>query len=291
MRRLPVLREADVGRGAADVERDHVVVAGLLAGPDAADDAGDGAGHEQVDRPRDRALRRGHAARRRHQVELRPDLQRLELLLEAADVARDLRADVGVEADGREALVLAVLRQDLRRDREEGLGELLAHDLGHALLVRRVEEREEEADGDGLDAGLLQLPDALARPLLVERHEHGAVLQDPLGHGQAVAAPDDRVPLPGQVLVVREVERLLVPRDVEDVAVALGRDQADASRRCARSRCSSRSSCRGRPGRAPTAPRPPARSAPGSPARCPRTGPRASSGACGRGSSPLSSST
>ena len=54
MRRRPVLREADVGRGAADVERDHVVVAGLLAGPDAADDARDGARHEQVDGSRDR---------------------------------------------------------------------------------------------------------------------------------------------------------------------------------------------------------------------------------------------
>ena len=172
-----LLREPDVGRRAADVERDHVVVARLLAGPDAADDACDRAGHEQVHRPRDGAFRRRDAARGRHQVQLRPHLQRLELLLEPADVARDLRPDVGVEADGREALVLPVLRQHLGRDREERLGELLAHDLGHALLVRRVEEREEEADRDRLDAGLLQLADALARPLLVERHEHGAVLQ------------------------------------------------------------------------------------------------------------------
>ena len=198
-----------------------------LPGPDAADDAGDGAGHEQVHGPRDGAFRRGDAARGRHQVQLRPHLQRLELLLEPADVARDLRADVGVERDGREALVLPVLRQHLGRDREERLGELLAHDLGHALLVRGVEEREEEAHRDGLDPGLLQLADALACTLLVERDEHRAVLQDPLGHGQPVPAPDDRVPLPGQILVVREVERLLVPRDVEDVAVALGRDQAD----------------------------------------------------------------
>ena len=222
-----LLREADVRRRAAHVERDHVVVAGLLAGPDAADDAGDRSGHEQVHGPRDGALGRRHAARGRHQVQLRPDVQLLELLLEPPDVARDLRPDVRVEAHGGEALVLAVLRQHLRGDGEKRLGELLADELGHALLVLRVEEREQEADGDRLDPRRLQLAHALPRALLVERHEHGAVLQDPLGHRQPVAAPHDRVPLPRQVLVVREVQRLLVPCDVEDVAVALRRDQPD----------------------------------------------------------------
>ena len=43
------------------------------------------------------------------------------------------------------------------------------------------------------------------------------------GTVEAVAAAHDRVPLPREILVVREVERLLVPGDVEDVAVALGR--------------------------------------------------------------------
>ena len=69
--------------------------------------------------------------------------------------------------------------------------------------------------------------DLLARLRLVERDEHRAVAGDPLGHRQPVAAAHDRVALPRQILVVREVERLLVPRDVEDVAVALGRDQPD----------------------------------------------------------------
>ena len=78
-----------------------------------------------------------------------------------------------------------------------------------------------------------------------------AVGGDPLRHRQPVAAARERERLPGQVLVVREVERLLVARDVEDVAVALGRDHARRGRRCARSRCWWRSWCRGRPGRGP----------------------------------------
>src|SRR5581483_9599749 len=45
-----LLGQPDVGRRAADVERDHVLVARLAPGPDPADDAGDRAGHQQVDR-------------------------------------------------------------------------------------------------------------------------------------------------------------------------------------------------------------------------------------------------
>ena len=215
------------------------------------DDARHRPGHEEVHRTCDGGVRSRDAARRRHQVEVRPHVEPLELLAEPRHVAGHLRADVRVQAHGREALVLAVLRQHLRRDREERLGELLADDLGHARLVRGVDEREEEADRHRLDAGLLERPDLRASLLLVQRHEHGAVLDDPLGHRQPVAPPHDRVALPRQILVVREVERLLVPRDVEDVPVALGGEHAPPGHRCARSRCWSRSSSRGRPDRAP----------------------------------------
>jgi hypothetical protein len=133
----------------------------------------------------------------------------------------------GVQRDGGEALVLAVLGQDLGRHREERLRKLLADDLRHAALVRVVEEREQEADGDSLDARGLELADLLARDALVERDEHLAVARDPLGHGQPVAAAGERIALPGEVLVVGEVQRLLVPRDVEDVAVALRGEHPD----------------------------------------------------------------
>ena len=223
----PVLRETDVGRRAADVERDHVVVARLPPGPDAADDPCHRAGHEQRHRSLDRRLGRGDPGGRGHQVQSRAHPEPLELLLEPRHVRGDLRADVRVQAHGREALVLAVLRDHLGRDREERLGELLAHDLRHPLLVRRVQEREQEADAHRLDPGLLERPHLLARPHLVERDEHGAVALDPLRNGQPVASPNDRVALPGEILVVREVERLLVARDVEDVSVALRRDHPD----------------------------------------------------------------
>ena len=42
--------DADVGGGAADIQGDDIVEAGLLAGPDAADQSAHGAGHQQGDR-------------------------------------------------------------------------------------------------------------------------------------------------------------------------------------------------------------------------------------------------
>ena len=150
-----VLREPDVGRRAADVERDHVVVAGLPAGPDAADDAGHGTRHEQVDRPLDRALGGRDAARRGHQVDARPDAQ-----------SRAARPRGGARSDATFGPTYAFRHTVEKRsysrycgstsrgDRQERVGELLAHDLGDPLLVLGVEEREQEADGDGLDAGV-----------------------------------------------------------------------------------------------------------------------------------------
>jgi hypothetical protein len=157
-------------------------------------------------------------------MEMRPHVQALELVLEATDVAGHLGPDVGVQADGREALVLAVLGQNFRGDGKEGLGKLLAHDLGDAPLVLRVHEGEQEADGDGVDSSLAELAHLPTGLLLVQGNEHRAVLDDALRHRQPVSAAHDRIALPGQVLVVGEVERLLVPRDVQDVPVALGRE-------------------------------------------------------------------
>ena len=91
----------------------------------------------------------------------------------------------------------------------------------------------QEADRHGFHARGPQLADALAHLVLVERHEHVAVRhRHPLLHRQPVAALDERSRLPGQLLLEREVERLLVTGDVEDVAHALRRDHPDLGSRC-----------------------------------------------------------
>ena len=54
--------DADIGRGSAHVERDHVVVAGLFAGPDSAQQPGDRAAQHQRDWPMRPRLDGGHTA-------------------------------------------------------------------------------------------------------------------------------------------------------------------------------------------------------------------------------------
>ena len=121
--------DADVCRRAAHVERDDVLEAGHPTGPDAADQAGDGPRHQEVHRPLRRRLDRRHPAGGLHQLHLALVAGRAQRLVEAGDVTRNLRPDVRVQTDGREALELAVERQHLVRDRKKRLGELFEHDL------------------------------------------------------------------------------------------------------------------------------------------------------------------
>ena len=98
-----------------------------------------------------------HAAGRLHDRErcaLQPDP--VEAGADAVDVRRHQRPHVGVDHRRRRALVLALLAQDLARERDRRLGELLREDLADALLVLGVEVGVEEADGDRVDAELPQ---------------------------------------------------------------------------------------------------------------------------------------
>src|SRR5439155_26352768 len=95
--------------------------------------------------------------------------------------------DVGIGAGGREALVLAHLRRDLRRQRDRQVGPLPGEDVAGRDLVRRIGEAVEEADGDALDAlGLEQRQQGFDRGA-VERQQHLAGGTAPLLHRQAKA--------------------------------------------------------------------------------------------------------
>ena len=220
--------DPDVRRRAADIEREHVVVAGHLAGPDAADQPCDRPRHHEVDRAADGAVRGRHAARGLHESNAARKTGIAQARLQPADIARDTRAHVGVETGGREALEFPVEGQHLAGDREVRVGTFLLKDLLDALLMSRVEVGVQQADGDGVDPRLPQRPRALAHLRLVQRHDDLALgRRDPLLDREPVAPPHQWARLPRQLLLEREVVRLLVARDVQDVSKTLGRDQAD----------------------------------------------------------------
>ncbi len=217
---------ADIGRGATDVEADHALEPGRGADPDAAEEAADRAGHEKRDRPRHGALERGAAAARLHEVQARREAVLAQLRFEALEVARGLGSDEGVEARGREPLVFAVLRYHLVARAHEQPRRLGGHDFLGAALMRGIEERHHEADRNGLDALGDKRACGAADGLFVEWRQDRAVRPgDALAYRQAMIAADERIFLPGQLELEREIVRALVARDVEDVAKALGGDE------------------------------------------------------------------
>jgi hypothetical protein len=94
------------------------------------------------------------------------------------------RAEVGVGRGRREPLVLAELRQHVTGQRDVQLGQGLPQRVPDQLLMRRMDEREEQAHRDGLD---VRGGDRFDRPPhrgRIDRHDN-AVRPDPLGDREA----------------------------------------------------------------------------------------------------------
>ncbi len=216
--------DADVGRGAADVERDQAAPPRGLARPEAAEHAGRRAGEKQRHRLLRRRLDRGDAAVRHHHVQLSRHALGCERARQPFEVAAGGRPDERVHARGREALELAELREDVGAGGDERARHLLGDDLGRPPLVLRVQVREEEADRDRLDACVFECPGRSANLVLVERLDDLAGRRcDPLADHVPVASLHERLRLPRDVLHDRVVLRPLVAADVHDVAEALRR--------------------------------------------------------------------
>ena len=151
----------------------------------------------------------------------------LQLGLEAADVARDLRPDVRVHARGHRSLVLADLRQDVcaQRHREARVEPL--DDRADLLLVRRVDVRVDERDGQRLDPRADQVVHDLLDLRLVDRDDDVSARVEALDGLARVGEGRGRVGLDHDDPAGERARRLGAGQ-VEDLAEPLGRDQADA---------------------------------------------------------------
>ena len=191
----------DVGRGAAHVEADHLVEAGVEARAHHADDA--------ARRPREdrvlalEAARAGEPAVRLHELHVHAP----QLVRDPIDVAAQDWRQIGVDDGGVAA------RDELhqRRDQVRGadLREAdLARDPRHGRLVRRVAVPVHQDDGEGADSAVVHALQRGARGAFVERREHVAARAD------ALVDLDD--------LLVKKLGQHDVP--VEDPRAALGCD-------------------------------------------------------------------
>ena len=117
--------DADIGRGAADIEGDQVALARQPARPVAADHAGGRAGQQGEHRPLGHHRRRRDAAVRRHDAQVGLEAARPRCRSRACvDVVAHLGPDEGVHRRRGEALELAELRRHRRRGRGEALRDI-----------------------------------------------------------------------------------------------------------------------------------------------------------------------
>ena len=115
-------------------------------------------------------------------------------------------------------------RADITGAQHIDAGQLLAHDLGGALFVARIDDRPQIGYRHRLDTVGAEAPRRAADGLFVERQHLGAVRANTLGNAQAQIA---RHKVLGFLEMDVEPFGLSAPAQVHDVAEALGAQQAD----------------------------------------------------------------
>ncbi len=146
--------------------------------------------------------------------------------MDVGDVARDVRLDGRVDQGRHRALVLAVLPEHLRADRDDRRGVLAAEDLAHRQLVAVVGVGVQEADADRRYPPVAEPPSHFDGPGLVEGPDLVALeieattdrLDEVCGHDARRLDPEVRV-----AVAIRH----RLPGDLEDELIALGRDEAE----------------------------------------------------------------
>ena len=159
--RLAAVDDPDVERRAAHVGGDDVLVAHGAGRVPGAHDSGDRSGIQGEKRRAPRRLDRDGPARALRYLERCPVPGLREAPLDVGEVARGHRSDIGVETGRGGAFVLPPLRHQLvGAGHEQFRREVVDHGLDPAL-VRRLQERPQEADGDGVHVLREQLADGL----------------------------------------------------------------------------------------------------------------------------------
>jgi hypothetical protein len=222
--RLAGLEQGDVGAGATHVERDEVALAeqaGCVPAPrDAPGRAGEHRAGGQAHRVRDG----GHAAVRLHDQHVALITRLSQTRAQAAQVATQHRAHVGVHHGGAEALVLLDLREHVAGERHVGVRQQPREQLPGAALVARIAIGVQVTDRDRADSRGAQPTDRRLRRRMRERRLHRAVEPHPLGHVQPSRAGDQGHRRRHAQVVAVVLETLA---HLDHVAVARGGQHAD----------------------------------------------------------------
>ena len=222
-----VLDHGDVGRGAADVDRDDVFRVAAFARPAPTDDSARWSGKQQADGTTGGILHRRDPAVRLHDAYARLDAVLAQPTLQPLQIKRGCGPDIGIHRGRREALVFADHVDHFMRAADKRVGDDAFDDVARLRFVFVVEEREQETNDDRLQAALLE---RFRRRLdLIEREwdfNLAGRRSQTLVHDQPIAPFDERLRLPGHVELQREIVRTFVPSHMQDVAESTRGDHA-----------------------------------------------------------------
>ncbi|CCH75540.1 hypothetical protein BN11_80003 [Nostocoides australiense Ben110] len=234
--------DRDVRGRATAVARQHLAEAGPLGDERGPEGTSGRTRQDRRNRLVDNLIRREHSAIGLHDIKrnptggsaprVPPGLRRarprevVKTVVDVLHVARDIGLDRGIDEGGHRALVLAVLAQHLRGDRDDGLGVLLREDGAHRQLVSVLGIRVQEAHADRGDALVLEPPGDLTGALGVERADLVAVEVEAAADGLDEVGRDDARGLDPEVGVAVAVRHRL-SGDLEDELVALGGDEPE----------------------------------------------------------------
>ena len=148
---------------------------------------------------------------------------------ELAQIGRSLRPDIGVHRGAGEALVFADRVDHVATSSDTNASGSIEVTISLARCSCSLLRKENR--NATTTASMPRLANSSAACRTSSSSSGTATVagrrHDPLGHRQPVAPPHQRLRLPGQVELQREIVRPLVPRHVQDVAEAARRDHAD----------------------------------------------------------------
>ncbi len=160
----PLLDQAGLGGGAAHVERHQPVEAEHLGIVTGGERARRRSALDHAHRVAPGGFGADHPAGAQHDQRRVGKLLARETVAQPAQIGLRDRHRVGVDARGRGARELADLRGDVRRQRDEQVGQELADPLADGALVRRIGEAVEKADGERAHIAGLAVPRRPRRP-------------------------------------------------------------------------------------------------------------------------------
>ena len=211
----PVLDKADLRGGAAHVQRERFGQAAFACDVTGQNRSPGGTRLDEPDGVLRGVLDRRDAAARHHQVERAGHPACPQPVLQAQEIARDQRPDVGIGAGGREALEFPDFGADFARETDGGFRQLRRQHLANRLLVRGVGVGVDEPDRHGLDPRLPPLGRHFAHRPGVEWNEDPAPGRHALVDLPPERARHERVRLVHEDVVLLEP---LLESHLQDVA-------------------------------------------------------------------------